>query len=216
MIMKPLALGLMLLAGCAAAPAGPDSPWYAYPPQTLLTQRQPIPIEPDAASARLQFGRVAARNAVQEMEPYCVLEVATVSAAARTLAPASYKVARVTRQTSVIAAAPALALNDGSGSISHLYYQTVFRLEPNPAGASYLTCMHNQPPGSHGGYQRHLTLAEIRAALGGLMSLDTPDAHGGRDAPHHETRASVVGRQSFADTARHDGGKGFPPYRLPT
>jgi hypothetical protein len=28
----------------------------------------------------------------------------------------------------------------------------------------------------------------------------------------HETHAPVVGRQSFADIARHDGGKGFPPY----
>jgi hypothetical protein len=24
--------------------------------------------------------------------------------------------------------------------------------------------------------------------------------------------SAVVGRQSFADAARHDGGKGFPPY----
>lgn len=166
---------LLLLAGCAATPAGPDSPGYAYPAQTRLMQRQSLPVEADAASVRMQGGRVVARNAVQEHNPYCVLELDRVDAAPRRLEPATYAVERVTRQMRTFAAAPArVAANDDGGSLSHLYYQTVFRLVPNAAGAGWLTCMHNQPPGASGAYERHLTLAEIRAALGDLIHIELP------------------------------------------
>lgn len=54
---------------------------------------------------------------------------------------------------------------------SHIYYKTAFLLAANPQAARSLTCMSNQyMPGIP--IMRHLTLAQIRDALGRRISLD--------------------------------------------
>lgn len=173
-----IGLGLAaLLAGCAGAHEyGPNSPYYTYPVGMTIELLQPLAIPPGEASVRLQYGRTVARNGVQEVDPYCVFEIDTVSASAQTVPPARFRVIRVQRRMETFSGMPALpwrAFAVGLGrddGPSHLYYVTEFRLQANghPVVRS-LACQHNVADVA---IPRHLTMAEMRQALGNYFSLD--------------------------------------------
>ncbi len=141
--------------------------------------RRPLTIEPDAATVRLQYGRIVPRNGVQEHDPFCVVELDAVRAEAQALQPGRFEVWRVTRSISTIAALAspfvrtALVAHDGGPSL--LYFKTEFRLrdaaQPSLRG---MTCMWNQMAPGNMGLMRHLTLDEIRAAVGDWMTLAPP------------------------------------------
>jgi hypothetical protein len=171
-------LPALLLAGCAhsldqAVPIG------------RLHLNAPLPIPAGAASARIQYGRTVAFNAVQEQDPFCVFQIDTVADSPRTLAPASFAVTGIERSVSTFAGLPvmparSLRVSFGSDDLpTHIYYKTRFRLAADPASASVnaptraldLICMSNQQmPGV--AIMRHLTRAEIRGALGSLFTLE--------------------------------------------
>lgn len=168
-------LSLMLvlsLAACANTPQGAR-------PVGRLSLQTPVSIPPGAATLRLQYGRITAFNAVQEQDPFCVFELNTVADQAQTLAPASFDILSINRSVETFAGMPALqslfrpmrvAFNDDDRP-SHIYYKTTFRLVPNPQQARALTCMSNQQmPGI--AIMRHLTLREMRDALGAFFTLD--------------------------------------------
>lgn len=174
--MKPLApalLALALLAGCANTP---DSAPLASQGRLVLNQALAIP--PNAATVRLQYGRVVAYNAVQEFDPFCVFELDTVADKEQAVRPGRFDITRVGRSIETIAGLPPLpylrpvrvSMGDDHGRPSHLYYKTTFRLRDEAQPVRALTCMSNQmAPGIP--IMRHLTLAEIRQALGGIMTL---------------------------------------------
>jgi hypothetical protein len=184
-----LALPLILI-GCANAPDHPaDSPYYAYPSGARLTLNRAIEIPPDAATTRLQFGHPVARNGVHEEEPYCIFEVNTVSDHAQRVEPDRLRVTRIQRRVQTFSGMPAwprmaaglndwhhragrrVSFQDDDGP-SHLYFITEFRLasEKQP-DIRALTCQHNQMmPGVT--IMRHLTLPQIRSALGDYFTLD--------------------------------------------
>lgn len=163
-------LALLLLAGCAGQP-GVNS---ARDP-ARLTLLNALTIPPESATLRLQYGHPVARNAVQEYDPFCVFEINTVSDSPQTVNPDIFRVIRIGYRIDTIAdAASALpwpvtlrVARFDDHRPSHLYYKTLFwlRSEAQP-GVRLLTCMSNQNlPGVYP-FMRHLTLAEIRAALG--------------------------------------------------
>jgi hypothetical protein len=127
---------------------------------------------------RLQYGRIVPRNGVQEHDPFCVVELDTVKPVPQTLQPGHFEVWRVTRSVSPITvAAPSPLVKAGLlGGDDHapslLYYITEFRLrDPAQPELRGMRCAWNQAaPGRHA-RMRHLTLAEIRGALGGWMTL---------------------------------------------
>jgi hypothetical protein len=176
--MKTLAIGLaLLLAGCAGLQSpDPASPYYAYAPGWSVQLKRPLAIEPGAATARLQYGRIVPRNGVQEHDPFCVVELDTVRETEQILQPGRFEVWRVTRSISTIAAAASpfvraqFGIDDRSPSL--LYFKTEFRLrdaaQPELRG---MTCMWNQAAAGSWGWMRHLTLDEIRHALGDWMVL---------------------------------------------
>ncbi|MDP2432825.1 MAG: hypothetical protein Q8O33_12435 [Pseudomonadota bacterium] len=171
--MRFIALTLLLLAGCAGEPiAGGDAGRLA-----LLTT---LTIPPESATLRLQYGRPVARNAVQEQDPFCVFEINTVSDSPQTVRPDTLRVTRISRgiATIVDASAPPhpllmkASLNNDDRP-THIYYKTLFHLhsERQP-GVRLLTCMSNQNlPGVYP-FMRHLTLAEMREALGTGFRLE--------------------------------------------
>lgn len=161
---------LLSLAACASAPESPR-------PMGRLSLRAPVDIPAGAATLRLQYGRVTAFNAVQEQDPFCVFELDTVSDRPQTVAPATFEITGINRGVETFAGMPVwpfrpmrVALVDDGGP-THIYFKTLFRLAPNPQKARALTCMSNQyMPGI--AIMRHLTLGEMRSALGGIFTLD--------------------------------------------
>ncbi len=181
--MKSIGMGLaMLLGGCASLSSpDPASPYYAYTTGWVAQLNRPLTIPADAATVRLQYGRIVPRNSVQEHDPFCVVELDTVRAELQTLRPGRFEVWRVTRSISPViareAASPYLKARFAfdEGEPTFLYYLTGFRLrdpvQPNLRG---MTCAWNQMAPGNRALMRHLTLADIRGALGEWMTLIPP------------------------------------------
>lgn len=170
-------IAIAVLAGCASpGKYGPDSPYYGYPGGGRFILHQPLEIEADAATVRLQFGKVVARNAVQEEEPHCIFEINTVRDQPQRVAPDSFEITGVRRSITTFSGMPALfgpmrVGFDRDGSPSHIYYKTEFMLRSDrQPDVRAMTCQSNQmAPGI--AIMRHLTAAEIRQALGQVFSL---------------------------------------------
>jgi hypothetical protein len=179
--MKALMIGLLLaLGGCASLESpNPASPYYAYPPGWIVQLNRPLTIPPGSATVRLQYGQVVPRNGVQEQDPYCVVELNTVRDQAQTLRPGRFQVWKVSRSISVIGMA-ASPLREArwvveDDSPTFLYYKTEFRLrDPAQPDLRGMTCAWNQMAPGNRGLMRHLTLDEIRGALGSWMTLIPP------------------------------------------
>lgn len=181
-------LALATLTACAGpAQYGPDSPNYRYPAGLRLVLERTIEIPPEFATVRLQFGAVVARNAVQEHEPHCIFEVDTVSDGQRRISPDDFEVVDVRRSvwvsevwSSDAARLVRVGLPFGDTSPTFILYRTEFRLRSaRQPDVRSLTCQSNQnAPGI--AVMRHLTVAEIRQALGAYFTLHLPPA-GARD-----------------------------------
>lgn len=178
--MKTIWIGLVLLVGGCAELSSPDpaSP-HVYSSGWTLRLDRSLTIEPGAATVRLQYGRIVPRNSVQEHDPFCVVELNTVGTGPQTVKPDSIEVRRVRRSVSHIAAAPsafggtAFAWDDGSPTF--LYYITEFQLHSAAQpDLRTMTCAWNQMAPGNTGLMRHLTLDEIRSALGDWMQLLPP------------------------------------------
>lgn len=165
---------LLSLAGCASTPEGGR-------PVGHLSLQAPVTIPSGSATLRLQYGQITAFNAVQEQDPFCVFELETVSDRPQAVAPARFDITHINLSVETFAGMPVMpfrtmrvGLGQDDGGPSQIYYKTTFRLAPNPANARALSCMSNQyMPGI--AIMRHLTLREIRAALGGYFTLDLDD-----------------------------------------
>lgn len=174
-------LSLTLLLGSCASLESPDpaSPYYAYTTGWTAQLNRPLTIPRDAATVRLQYGTIVPRNGVQEQDPYCVVELNTVSAEPQVLQPGRFDVWRVTRSVETLAALDSpyskvrYAMFDPGPSF--LYYKTEFRLrDPAQPDLRSLTCSWDQMAPGNRALMRHLTLAEIRSALGNWITLISP------------------------------------------
>ncbi|MDO9224719.1 MAG: hypothetical protein Q8M09_03770 [Pseudomonadota bacterium] len=174
--MRLALLALLFLAACAGQP-GASAP----PERGRLVLLAALAIPAESASVRLQYGHPVARNGVREYDPFCVFEIDTVSDSPQTVRPDVFRITRIGHSiggiADTVAAPPVFApmrvgLFDDDRP-SHIYYKTLFWLhsETQP-GARLLTCMSNQNmPGVYP-FMRHLTLEEMRAALGADFRLE--------------------------------------------
>jgi hypothetical protein len=183
--MKAIWIGLVLwLGGCTGLQsADPASPYYAYSAGWTVQLNRPLAIPPGAATVRLQYGRIARRNSVQEQDPFCIVELDTVRDEPQTLQPGRFEVWRVTRSVNPIAAAvksPLIKAGhlDDDGDPSFLYFITEFRLrDPTQPELRGMRCAWNQMAPGNRALMRHLTLDEIRGALGDWITLIPPGEH---------------------------------------
>ncbi len=182
MLSRFVLIALLLLAGCASQPGT-----VAAPDHGRLTLLSALTIPPESASVRLQYGQPVARNGVREYDPFCVFEIETVSDSPRTVRPDAFLITRIGHSIGTLADALAsmphvvprfplapmrVGLSDNDLP-SHIYYKTLFwlRSERQP-GVRLLACMSNQNmPGVYP-MMRHLTLREIREALGPGFRLE--------------------------------------------
>ncbi len=179
--MKTMSIGLAcLLGGCVSlASPEPASSYYAYPSGWGLRLNRALTIPADAATVRVQYGRIVPRNGVQEHEAYCVIEVNTVRPEPRNLEPGRFEVRRVTRSVETVALTRSPLLKAGlvrdDGGPSFLYYKTTFHLvDPAQPDLRSMTCGWDQMAPGNRGMMRHLTVDEIRAALGNWLTLIPP------------------------------------------
>lgn len=172
--MRLAVLILLLLAGCAGAPTHGIAPGRLI----LLTT---LTIPPESATLRLQYGKAVARNAVQEYDPFCVFEINTVSDSPQTVQPDTFQVTRIGHSIDTIAdaasglpyPAPIRVGQSDDHRPSNIYYKTLFWLHSEKqAGVRLLTCMSNQNAAGVYPFMRHLTLQEMRAALGADFRLE--------------------------------------------
>jgi hypothetical protein len=177
-------LGLLpVLTGCGMTePYGMDSPYYLYPAGVRLILNQDLEIPPDSATVRLQYGQVVARNGVQEQDPYCIFELSTVSAGPQRVSPDAFSVTRVQRSTSTIARGESfpvglvkVGMGDDSSGPTNYYYKTEFLLHSDSQpDVLKMTCQSNQ---NYTPMKRHLTVQEIRQALGKIFTMGLPSAN---------------------------------------
>lgn len=181
--MRLALLALLFLSACAGQPGVSDPPGHGR--LQLLAE---LAIPPQSASVRLQYGHPVARNAVREYDPFCVLEIDTVSDSPQIVRPDTFEVIRVGHAIGSIADAvaspqPFAPLQVGMFSDdlpSHIYYKTLFwlRSERQP-GVRLLNCMHNQNVAGVYPRMRHLTPSEIREALGAAFRLEPGEVRSG-------------------------------------
>ena len=174
-------LGLVAVGGCGSLNSpDPASPYYAYPPGWTVQLNQVLPIDPGAATVRLQYGRIVPRNGVQEQDPFCIMEVDTLNNQVQLLQPGRFEVVQVTRSISSITAVAKSPLLKAryvydDGTPSFLYYITEFRLhDPARPDVRSLRCAWDQMAPGNRALMRHLTLDEMRGALGGWITLIPP------------------------------------------
>lgn len=173
-------LFILLLASLLAACAHTQGPAAAATGR--LTLNHPLIIPANAASARLQDGKVVAFNHVQEQDPFCVFEIDTVAPAEQIVRPGNFAIMSVYRSVETFSGMPIgitpvffrhVGLGDSDGGPSQIYFKTTFRLKAHDQSVRTLACMSNQyMPGNP--IMRHLTLAEIRRALGTWFTLELP------------------------------------------
>ena len=129
--MRAIVLGLaLLLGGCTGPQSGdPAASYSAYTTGWVAVLKRPLTIEPGAATVRLQYGRIVARNGVQEQDPFCVVELDTVRDVPQVLQPGRFEVWRVTRSVNPITAGTQSPLRKAhwvgdDGDPSFLYFIT--------------------------------------------------------------------------------------------
>jgi hypothetical protein len=156
---------------------GPETPYYRFPADSRLVLNHALEIPAGRATARIQNGRVAVFGHVQEHQPHCIFEIHTVKAEAQRVEPDTFSIVKVERSTSTLAVQPsffiraAFADTDRPGQ---LFYKTIFTLrsERQP-GVRWLSCQSDQYAAGIS-IPRHLTVSEIRLALGDIFTLELP------------------------------------------
>jgi len=172
-----------LLAACRAAPvAFEDSPYAVIPPGSTLTLTRDLTIPAERASLSVQDGEVRPYVDVNSYYPHCLLEVERVRDTPQAVKADTFVIEKTLREDiprlagGALAAATGTAGNRGraAGALiivnggDYWTYATHFRLrsERQPEVRS-LTCQHWVDPT----WEKHLTLRQIRQALGGLFVL---------------------------------------------
>jgi hypothetical protein len=184
-----LTLACLGLAACATAP-GPyqDLAYQRVQPGSRLTLNEPLQIP--AGQAHVDLQAVGSG----EMDPYCVFEVSTLSESPQTVEPDTFEIYEVGRSISpsnywgmqgpVMLAGVGIGIGIGTGygyggwlagpdsAPTQLFYKTRLWLrsvtQPN---VMKMTCQWDQMTASGAAFARHLTVAEIRQALGKTFAL---------------------------------------------
>lgn len=170
----------VLLPGCDTPGSyGPETSYYRFPADSRLVLDRALEIPVNWATVRIQNGRVVAFGHVQEHAPHCIFEINTVRAEPQRVEPDTFAIVKVERSVSTLAAKSgffiraAFADTDRPGQ---MFYKTIFTLrsEQQP-GVRWLTCQSDQYAAGIA-IPDHLTVPEIRQALGDILKLELPAA----------------------------------------
>lgn len=173
-----LLCGVIFLCSCnTPRDDGQKSPYYRFPENGRFVLNQPLEIPANWATARLQSGNIVAFGHVQEQEPHCIVEIDTVRAEPQRIEPDVFTIIRVQRSISELAAAPGFFIRTAFASDTRptqMFYKTAFALKSvKQPGVLRMICQSDQYAAGIG-IPRHLTVSEIRRALGNILTLELP------------------------------------------
>lgn len=163
-----------VLLGACQWPTTPDtrSPYYTVPVGSIVDLRQPVAIPSDKVGIYIQGGQRISGQ-LQAYAPYCRLEVNTLSDTGRTIAPDRFTVTRVRHEVSYVEAARAVVpvQQDGGSPPAEIYATLLYLHSDKQPDVRRLRCAHYQYPPV---FARHLSIDEIRTALGDIAHLELP------------------------------------------
>lgn len=173
------------LAGCYTAShytGDENSPYYVVPAGSHIVLHQALTVPPEDLGVFIQRGEARSRGQVGFSEPYCRFELKTLRNASRTIAPDDMIVRRswqeMVRSLTRIpgeqyaSAFVLLAASERDDpNLTLVTFATRMDLESQKQPeVSRLTCART----GYRGEDRHVTIAEIRATLGKIASLQLP------------------------------------------
>lgn len=172
-IIALLPLCLLLSACQTTGPLDEKSPYYILPSGSRLLLKQELTIPAHSAGVLLQGGRVVSGKEVNQYHPHCRLEVNDVRETTQFVAADEFLVRRAHQEDQMVAT-PALmkaGLRKAGATPSFHIFRTILKLEsPRQPQVRWLTCQQWSEPG----IGRHVTIREIRQALGEIISLQLP------------------------------------------
>jgi hypothetical protein len=171
---------VLLLSACQTrVREAADGPWIEIPPGSRLTLNRSISVPQDRARVFFRGGRV--QNVGANVGPSCGIEVRTIPRdGPYTIAPGSFTITRVQDYWTQVAQHPAAGIvrlqlassTDGGGNplIQQGYH--LWLSGPSDSNVMRLTCLGMLDDMWRA---RAPTLAEVRAALGALATLELSD-----------------------------------------
>lgn len=169
-------LSLLVLGACQSTPLPrEESPYHTVPAGSLLTLHKDLTIPARRASIFIQGGPMTVWQDVNSYHPHCIFEMYKVKDTPQYVKAGTFTIRKVQRED-YSAIAPGLQharLMFSDGGPSYLVYATVMRLESIDQPEVFrLTCQHWEVPPQ---MPHHLTISQIRAALGNLFTLKLPE-----------------------------------------
>lgn len=157
----------------------PESPYYRFPSGSRLVLNQPLEIPANWATARLQYGKLVPFGHVHEQMPHCIFEINSVREVPQRVEPDTFEIVKVQRSTSTLAVDSGFFFFIGTAFAdtdrpSQMFYKTVFTLKSEKQPwVRDLTCQSDQYAAGIA-IPNHLTVPEIRQALGSIFTLELP------------------------------------------
>jgi len=171
-------LALAGLGGCASQYQGNEkSPFYVVPNGSTVTLNQELTYPPEVVGVYFQHGAIVHKALLDLYRPHCRLEINDLLPTQQVVNPDRFTVVRATQEILHSVQLPVMLaargnlfagrrVNDSPGP--ELYATRLNLRSANQPNVIRLTCGHLESPPVHA---RHLTIEEIRMALGGIFTL---------------------------------------------
>ncbi|MBI5611496.1 MAG: hypothetical protein HY942_00290 [Gammaproteobacteria bacterium] len=170
-------IALLAVSACQTAPLPrEESPYYTVPVGSRVTLHKELTIPAARASVYIQGTLIATWQEVNSYHPHCIFEVYKVKDTPQRVQPGTFTVRKVRQQhLSGIRPGTRYARLFADSDPSFVIYATVMDLESIEQPEVFrLTCQHWEIPSQS---QQHLTIRQIRTALGELITLKLPDTN---------------------------------------
>jgi hypothetical protein len=173
-------LTLITLTGCAALTPepSPQSPYYPPPVGSLLVLQRQLEIPADRVSIHIQDGQLRDYGALNRYRGYCKLEMWSRVDAPRTLAPDTFRITRVARESRAVGlesplrvASRLAGFDPNDGPIAHVMSTEMYLNSERQPDVYRMTCSH----WGEAVFPAHLSIEQMRTALGGMFRLKLPE-----------------------------------------
>jgi hypothetical protein len=150
-----------------------QSPYYRIPAGSTLTLNQPITFAPNVVSVYLYEGKIQPHATIDVYKPHCKFELYEMRATEQVINPDTFSIRKAVYQNiNHKPSGPARVIpavhTRSSYSPSFQPYTTYMYLQSEKQPNVYLlSCLHWEDPVE----ANYLTLAQIKQALGGVMTL---------------------------------------------
>ena len=170
MVRLLIVLPLVILGACSLTPARDEaSPFYVPPAGSRLILNQTLTIPPENVGVFIQGGRAVGNREVDQYLPHCRLELRDRREAAQTVNPDEFRVERVRRDVQVVSNTRTGPLVQVGHGPSFFIYRTLLDLSSaQQPQVRTLVCQH----WGHPALDDHLSIRNMRQALGEVMSLE--------------------------------------------